>query len=57
MKSPSALNTGIAAVVLLGLLQAGCGQTGPLYMPKPQAKPVPKAEPTPLPPIPSPGTR
>ena len=38
MKSSFALNTGIAAVVLT--LLAGCGQTGPLYMPKPPAKPA-----------------
>ncbi|MDQ1919913.1 LPS translocon maturation chaperone LptM [Massilia pseudoviolaceinigra] len=38
MKSSSALNIGIAAVVF-GLL-AGCGQTGPLYLPKPPAKPA-----------------
>ena len=41
VKSPFARNTGIAAVVLSGLLAAGCGQPGPLYMPKPPAKPVP----------------
>ncbi|MES2319740.1 MAG: lipoprotein [Pseudomonadota bacterium] len=51
MKSPSALNTGIAAVVLSGLLLAGCGQPGPLYMPKPPAKPAAKAS-APLPPPP-----
>jgi hypothetical protein len=51
VKSLLARNTGIAAVVLSGLLAAGCGQPGPLYMPKPPAKPVPKASaPLPLPP-------
>ncbi|MFP5390341.1 MAG: LPS translocon maturation chaperone LptM [Gammaproteobacteria bacterium] len=39
MKSLSALNTGIAAGVMsLSILLSGCGQTGPLYMPKPPAK-------------------
>jgi predicted small lipoprotein YifL len=54
VKSPFALNTGIAAVVF-GLLLAGCGQPGPLYMPKPPAKPAPKAS-TPTPPPPAPST-
>jgi predicted small lipoprotein YifL len=49
VKSSSALNIGIAAVVF-GLL-AGCGQAGPLYLPKPPAKPaVPAAAATPPPP-------
>lgn len=38
MKSPIALNTGVAIVVMA--LLAGCGQTGPLYMPKPPTKPA-----------------
>jgi len=54
VKSLFSRNTGIAAVVLSGLLLAGCGQTGPLYMPTPPAKPAPKAgAPLPLP-LPSP---
>jgi predicted small lipoprotein YifL len=36
VKSPSALF--IAAALALAL--TGCGQTGPLYMPKPPAKPA-----------------
>lgn len=40
VKSFLALTTA-AAVLSLGL--AGCGQTGPLYMPKPPAKPAPAA--------------
>jgi predicted small lipoprotein YifL len=39
VKPSIALNIGTAAVVF-GLL-AGCGQTGPLYMPQPPAKPQP----------------
>lgn len=58
MKSPFALNIGTAAVVF-GLL-AGCGQTGPLYLPKPPAKPAAPAAGAPLPPppasIPAPAT-
>ncbi|WP_073222641.1 lipoprotein [Massilia sp. CF038] len=56
MKSSFSRNTGIAAVVLSGLLLAGCGQTGPLYMPAPPAKATPKASaPVPLPsPTPTP---
>ncbi|WP_208296826.1 lipoprotein [Massilia sp. CCM 8734] len=50
MKSSSALNIGIAAVVF-GLL-AGCGQAGPLYLPKPPAKPATPV--VPLPPLPPP---
>jgi predicted small lipoprotein YifL len=48
VKSSSALNIGIAAVVF-GLL-AGCGQAGPLYLPKPPAKPAAAAAPPPPPP-------
>jgi len=36
VKSPIAL---LPAAVLLAATLAGCGQTGPLYMPKPPAKP------------------
>jgi predicted small lipoprotein YifL len=39
VKSFIALKLG-ACAVLTGLL-AGCGQPGPLYMPKPPAKPAP----------------
>jgi predicted small lipoprotein YifL len=52
VKSVSARNTGIAAMVLTGLLAAGCGQPGPLYLPKPPAKSVPKDS-APLPPPPT----
>ena len=30
----------LCAAVLMSVLLAGCGQTGPLYMPKPPAKPA-----------------
>jgi predicted small lipoprotein YifL len=50
VKSSFALNIGTAAVVF-GLL-AGCGQPGPLYMPKPPAKPAP----APAPATPSPSS-
>jgi predicted small lipoprotein YifL len=46
VKSTLALIIGAA-----GLL-AGCGQTGPLYMPKPPAKPAPAAKPVQQPAIP-----
>ncbi|HEY0488305.1 MAG TPA: lipoprotein [Telluria sp.] len=50
MKPSIALNIGAAAVVF-GLL-SGCGQTGPLYMPKPPAKPQPvPAQPATMPPV------
>jgi predicted small lipoprotein YifL len=50
VKPSIALNIGAAAVVF-GLL-AGCGQTGPLYMPKPPAKPQPvPAQPPTMPPV------
>jgi predicted small lipoprotein YifL len=46
VKSFKASNTGTRHVVLALLLGAatmltGCGQPGPLYLPKPPAKPVP----------------
>jgi predicted small lipoprotein YifL len=41
VKSSSALNIGAIAMVFASL--AGCGQTGPLYMPKPPAKPAASA--------------
>ncbi|QPI51905.1 lipoprotein [Massilia antarctica] len=56
VKSSSALNIGITAVVF-GLL-AGCGQTGPLYLPKPPAKPAaPAVSPTTPPPPSSPAAQ
>ncbi|WP_229507860.1 lipoprotein [Massilia sp. Dwa41.01b] len=48
MKSPIALSFASA----LALVLAGCGQTGPLYMPKPPARagaPTPPAAQTPAP--------
>ncbi|MFC4933336.1 LPS translocon maturation chaperone LptM [Massilia sp. GCM10023247] len=48
MKSPNAL---LLAVVLAATALAGCGQTGPLYMPKPPAKPAAQ---TPAPATPAP---
>jgi predicted small lipoprotein YifL len=41
VKSPLAFNLG--AAVLLAVLLAGCGQPGPLFLPKPPAKPTPAA--------------
>jgi predicted small lipoprotein YifL len=55
VKSSIALNIGTAAVVF-GLL-AGCGQTGPLYMPKPPAKPAQPANTPATPPTPSPAAQ
>ncbi|RJG14827.1 hypothetical protein D3872_16390 [Massilia cavernae] len=50
VKSSIALNIGTAAMVF-GLL-SGCGQTGPLYMPTPPAKPQPvPAQPPAMPPV------
>ncbi|UUZ51717.1 lipoprotein [Massilia sp. B-10] len=43
-------------MVLSGLLVAGCGQTGPLYMPTPPAKSPPKASAPPPPPPSTPTT-
>lgn len=48
VKSSLALPT--AAILLAGLL-AGCGQTGPLYMPNPPAKPAPAQVETPPQPV------
>ncbi|MGG7606355.1 LPS translocon maturation chaperone LptM [Massilia sp. BKSP1R2A-1] len=50
MKSTIAL---LCAAVLMSVLVAGCGQTGPLYMPTPPAKPAPSATPLPAQPVPS----
>ncbi|MGI4721064.1 MAG: LPS translocon maturation chaperone LptM [Janthinobacterium lividum] len=54
MKSSIALLCG--AVLVAGAL-SGCGQTGPLYMPTPPAKPAPgataAANPLPAQPVPS----
>ncbi|MFN3790964.1 LPS translocon maturation chaperone LptM [Massilia sp.] len=53
MKSTIALLSGAAVLAAL----AGCGQTGPLYMPNPPAKPDPAAtaaaNPQPAQPVPS----
>ncbi|QOY94947.1 lipoprotein [Massilia sp. UMI-21] len=44
----------IAGAGLVAVFLAGCGQTGPLYMPTPPAKPAPAADtPRPAPPVPS----
>ncbi|MCA1247417.1 lipoprotein [Massilia oculi] len=48
MKSTTALLSGAALLAVL----SGCGQTGPLYMPNPPAKPAP-ANPQPAQPVPS----
>jgi predicted small lipoprotein YifL len=48
VKSSKARNTGIKRVVLTALVSAAtllisaCGQPGPLYLPKPPAKPAPQ---------------
>ena len=49
VKSPFALFPGL---VLLALL-SGCGQPGPLYMPKPPTRAAAKATPPPAPAVPS----
>ncbi|WP_312514366.1 LPS translocon maturation chaperone LptM [Massilia sp.] len=51
MKSTLALLSGSA--LLAGLL-AGCGQTGPLYMPNPPSRPAPTPAQTEQPPQPVP---
>ncbi|MEM8513237.1 putative small lipoprotein YifL [Massilia sp. MP_M2] len=54
MKSSLALPFGaalLASVVATSL--AGCGQTGPLYMPNPPARPVPVVVDQPAQPVPS----
>ncbi|MFC5459587.1 LPS translocon maturation chaperone LptM [Massilia niabensis] len=48
MKSP---NTLLIATVTAAVLVAGCGQTGPLYMPQPPARPAAQ---TPAPATPAP---
>jgi len=53
VKSSFAFNTGVAAVVLA--LLGGCGQTGPLVLPKRPAKPATKPLPPP-PQLPSPSS-
>jgi predicted small lipoprotein YifL len=40
VKSPNALLPAIVVATALATLLAGCGQTGPLYMPTPPAKPA-----------------
>jgi predicted small lipoprotein YifL len=42
----------LALVIGAAALLAGCGQTGPLYMPKPPARPAPAATPVQPPAIP-----
>lgn len=49
VKSPFALP---AALTLLALL-SGCGQPGPLYMPKPPTRAAAKATPPPAPAVPA----
>lgn len=51
MKSTIALLSGAAVLAALAAGLAGCGQTGPLYMPNPPAKPA--ATPVPAQPVPS----
>jgi len=41
------------ALLCGAMLLAGCGQTGPLYMPTAPAKPAPAANPLPAQPVPS----
>ncbi|MEW6022113.1 MAG: lipoprotein [Pseudomonadota bacterium] len=40
MKSPTALFPAAALLALAASALTGCGQTGPLYMPTPPAKPA-----------------
>lgn len=49
VKSPLAL---LSAAALAGVL-AGCGQTGPLYMPNPPSRPAPAPVEQPAQPVPS----
>ena len=49
VKSPFALFSGLALLALL----SGCGQPGPLYMPKPPTRAAAKATPPPAPAVPS----
>jgi predicted small lipoprotein YifL len=49
VKSPFALIAGPALLVLL----SGCGQPGPLYMPKPPTRAAAKATPPPAPALPA----
>ena len=48
VKSPFALIAGLAQLTILALL-SGCGQPGPLYMPKPPTRAAAKATPPPAP--------
>ncbi|MBQ5961828.1 lipoprotein [Massilia sp. ZL223] len=50
MKSSIALPT---AAVLLAASLSGCGQTGPLYLPNPPARPAPAPVEQPAQPVPS----
>ena len=43
VKSPTALFPAAALLALAASALTGCGQTGPLYMPTPPAKPAPAA--------------
>ncbi|MES2129687.1 MAG: lipoprotein [Pseudomonadota bacterium] len=43
------MKSSLALIAVAACLLAGCGQTGPLYLPKPPAKPAP----APVPPPPS----
>jgi predicted small lipoprotein YifL len=49
VKSPFALISGLTLLALL----SGCGQPGPLYMPKPPTRAAAKATPPPAPAVPS----
>ena len=41
------VKSSLALIAVLLPLLAGCGQTGPLYLPKPPAKPAPAPVPPP----------
>ena len=49
VKSSFALPAGMALLILL----SGCGQPGPLYMPKPPTRAAAKATPAPAPAVPA----
>jgi predicted small lipoprotein YifL len=47
------VKSSLALIIAAAALLAGCGQTGPLYMPKPPAKPAAKPAPVQQPAIPA----
>jgi predicted small lipoprotein YifL len=47
------VKSSLALIIAAAALLAGCGQPGPLYMPKPPAKPAAKPAPVQQPAIPA----